>query len=396
MMDLFEKIKITASKDRNEHLDRAIAGGKKVIGYFCSYVPEEIIHAAGFVPYRMRAVDNRGTAKGEIYYSSINCSFVKACFGKVLEGEFSFLDGIVFMNGCDHLRRMYDNWKYADAPPSFRHMFVAPHLTNDIALKRYREELYKFISAIENHFGIKITEDALTESVKLYNEKRRLLVKLYELRKKKEVPVRASELLNLMLSITMMPVENALVLIQEVIGASAGRNVSSPDELRIFLSSGCMEESAHLELIEACGGNIVGDMICLGSRHFNLHCAEEGDMVGAIAQRYLRHLSCPRMMDDYSTRLRNLHRIREEYSVDAVIAEKLKFCDLWGGEMYLMKQESRKKKFPILLLERELYGSGEGQIRTRVQAFFEQVRNRIYADTNMVRSAGSGYRGSDN
>ncbi len=391
-MDIFEKIKLIAARDRNEYLDSAIDSGKKVIGYFCSYVPEEIIHAAGFVPYRMRAVDSKGTSKGSIYYSSINCSFVKSCFGKALEGEFSFLDGIVFMNGCDHLRRMYDNWRYADVSPRFRYMFVAPHLVNDTALSRYTEELKGFITGIEQFFNVRITDDALGESVKLYNKKRRLLAQLYELRKEKTTPIKGSEILNIMLSITMMPVTDAIDLLTEVIKSAGGRNSSRSGDLRIFMSSGCMEESRHLELIEECGGTIVADNFCLGSRHLDLETEEQGSPVKALARRYLTHLSCPRMMDDFKNRLVFVNDTIKQFAVDAVIAEKLKFCDLWGGEMYLMKQESRQKNFPILLLERELYGSGEGQIRTRVQAFFEQVRNRIYTDTDMVRSAGSGYR----
>jgi len=395
-MDIFEKIKIIAGKDLNEYLDAAINDGKRIIGYFCSYVPEEIIHAAGFIPYRMRAVDNKGTTKGSIYYSALNCSFVRSCFGKALEGDFGFLDGIVFMNGCDHLRRMYDNWKYADISPLFRHMFVTPHLTGDTALRRYTDELHKFINEIEDFFHVKITDDALRESVKLYNEKRRLLAELYELRKNEILPIRGSELLNLLLSVTMMPVNDAIELIREVLSQARGRSVSRSGDLRLFISSGCMEESSHIELIENCGGAVVGDNMCLGSRHIDLETDENKKPVEALAERYLTHLSCPRMMDDFKTRLAYLENIRMEYAVNGVIAEKLKFCDLWGGEMYLMKQESKKKNFPILLLERELYGSGEGQIRTRIQAFLEQIRNRMCTDTNIVRAAGDGCRTSNN
>lgn len=391
-MDIFERIKLIASRDRNEYLDSAINSGKKVIGYFCSYVPEEIIHAAGFVPYRMRAVDNKGTTKGSVYYSAINCSFVKSCFGKALEGEFAFLDGIVFMNGCDHLRRMYDNWRYAEVPPQFRYMFVAPHVLNSTALARYNDELKCFAKAIEDYFNIKITEDALLESVKLYNKKRKLLAELYASRNANTLSIKGSELLSLMLAITMMPVNDAIDLISEVLKSIQGRIASRYGDLRIFMSSGCIEESGHLELIEECGGAIVADNFCLGSRHFDLEADEQYGSFDALAFRYLNHLSCPRMMDDFKNRLEFLYRTIQGNAVDAVIAEKLKFCDLWGGEMYLMKRESKSKNFPILQLERELYGSGEGQIRTRVQAFFEQVKNRISTDMDIVRAAGNNYR----
>jgi benzoyl-CoA reductase subunit C len=69
----------------------------------------------------------------------------------------------------------------------------------------------------------------------------------------------------------------------------------------------------------------------------------------------------------------------------------LKFCDLWGGEIYIIRKESKKSGFPVLALERELYGAGEGQVRTRIQAFFEQIRNSRGVDQEMLKAAGSNY-----
>ncbi len=390
-MDLFERIRRLAAGDTNEYLLSAISGGKKVIGYFCSYVPEEIIHAAGCVPYRMRAVGSGGTAKGDIYFSSINCSFVRHCFHKAVRGDFHFLDGIVFSNGCDHSRRMFDNWRHADLAPAFRHMFVTPHVVNETALRRFVGEVSGFMEKIEEHCGVAISEGALRNSIELYNRKRALLAELYETRKGDPILIRGSELLNLMLAMTMMPVEDAIALLEEVRGAIPGRKASAEGDLRIYLASGCIEESGHIELIEKCGGAVVADTICYGSRHFDLPVDGRGDPVEAIARRYLRHISCPRMMDDHRRRVDFLRDAIRDFSVDAVIAEKLKFCDLWGGEIYIMRQEAKKHGFPILALERELYGAGEGQLRTRIQAFFEQVRNRREVSGDLIRTAGVDY-----
>ncbi len=374
-MDLFEKIRTIAQKDRNEFLDDEINKGKKVIGYFCSYFPEELIHAAGFIPYRMRAVASNGTSRGDVYFSSLNCTFVRRCFDKILEGHFDFLDGIVFMNSCDHIRRMYDNARYAETDLSFMYMFVIPHTMNDLALDRYTQEIMNFKTEFEKHFHVIITDDSLRESVKLYNRKRSLIKQINESRKNNTLTVKASELLDTMLAVTMMPVEKSIDLLEQVLEKTSSRNISADNELRIFLLSGCMEETAHLELIESLGGAVVADSICLGQRYYDMQVEESGDLYSNLADRYLRHMSCPRMMDDFRRRLSYMNSCLNEYSVDAVIAEKLKFCDLWGGEIYLHKQDARQKGIPLIALERELYGSGDGQIATRIQAFFEQVRN---------------------
>ncbi|MFA5324062.1 MAG: 2-hydroxyacyl-CoA dehydratase family protein [Smithella sp.] len=392
MKTILDETKELASSTSNKYLDEAKKQGRGIIGYFCSYMPEEIIHAAGFIPYRMRAVESKGTTRADAYYSSINCTFVKHCFDKALNGDFAFLDGVVFLNGCDHSRRMYDNWRFARIDPSFLHMFFAPHVIRENAYDYFAQECKKLKLSIEKHFNVSITDEALRESIRLYNEKRRLLAQIYSLRKKKDVPIRASELLGVMLAITAVPVEKAIEILADVKKFLMGRVVSKPEDLRLFISGGCIEEIDHLELIENCGSVIVADNLCLGIRHFQDEVKEKGEPFRAIADRYLSHLSCPRMMGDFDRRFNFLLDMKDEYGIDGAIIEKLKFCDIWGGEIYLHRVESKKKKIPLLALEREHCGGGAGQIKTRVQAFLEKMRNKQVTDEGMVQAAGVDYK----
>ena len=73
-MKIIKKFRKISAQNYNDILKAEKKKGKKIIGYFCSYVPEEVIHAAGFIPYRMRAVESTGTGKGDVYYSSLNCT----------------------------------------------------------------------------------------------------------------------------------------------------------------------------------------------------------------------------------------------------------------------------------------------------------------------------------
>lgn len=392
MKNILDETKELAHSTGNRYLEDAKKQGKKVIGYFCSYMPEEIIHAAGFVPYRMRAVESKGTTKADAYYSSINCTFVKHCLDKALNGDFAFLDGVVFVNGCDHSRRMYDLWRFAGIDPSFLHMFFTPHKINEAALEYFLLECNKLKSSLETHFRISISEESLKNSIDLYNQKRRLLTEIYASRKNKDVPIKASELLGVMLAVTAVPVEKAIDILTDVKKLISGRVVSKPDDLRLLIAGGCIEELEHLELIENCGCVIVADNICLGTRYFWDNVKTDGDPLQAIADRYLSHLSCPRMMGDFQRRLDYLLDVRKEYSIDGVIIEKLKFCNIWGGEMYLYHAESKNKEIPLLALERELYGGGDGQIKTRVQAFLEKLKNKQATDEEMVRASGTNYK----
>ncbi len=393
-MNLFDEIRELGSSDSNPYLQKAIKNGRPAMGYFCAYIPEEILHAAGFTPYRMRAVKSRGTTKGDIYFSAINCTFVRHCFDKALHGDFNFLSGIIFMNGCDHTRRMYDNWRHADIAPAFRHMFIAPHKINQTAEKRYTAEMQKLISAIQEHFQVTISTAALKDSIELYNRRRKLLNKLQQLRLQPAVPIRGSEMLLVMLAITAMPVEDAILLLERLLAEMPGRNISREGDIRLYLTSGCIEEPGHLEMIERAGGLIVADNICLGQKHAGESVNTDGEPLQALSQRYLNQLSCPRMMNDQQRRIQNLKQAMQH--AEATIAEKLKFCDLWGGELFILRQVARQEQMPLLALERELYGGGTGQLQTRLEAFFEQVRGRAEQTDDLVQAAGTSYKVRDN
>jgi len=390
-MKILETTRQLAAGTHNEYLAAAAADGKPIIGYFCAYVPEEIIHAAGCVPYRMRAVESTGTTMGDAWFSSINCTFVRHCFDKALKGDFAFLDGVIFMNGCDHLRRVYDNWRYAGIATPFLHMFVTPHVINDSAREQYRKEFLKLKEALEKHLHIVITDEALAASTRLYNRKRALLGELYQLRKNTILPIKGSEFLAIMLAVTAVPVETAIDIVEQVLSEIKGRDISRPNDTRIFMAAGHMEEIDHMELLEDCGAAIVGDNLCMGLRHFDGLADETADCVSSLAKRYLGHISCPRMANDFQRRLEHAKAACREYAIEAIIMEKIKFCDMWGGEAFIWRNEFKKSGFPILVLERELYGGSTGQIRTRVQAFFEQVRNRQAHDA-FVQAAGKNYR----
>jgi len=376
-MTVFNEIRKLAEATTNDYLAQAARGGKKIVGYFCSYVPEEMLHAAGAVPYRMRAVGSTGTILGDTYFSSANCSFVRRVLDSGLRGDFDFLDGIVFMNGCDHNRRLFDNWSYAHPDTGFNRMLFVPHGRSEACLGQYLHELGKFRGFLEEYFGTGLTVEKLRDSIGLYNRKRALLKEIADSRKATVLPLSGTEFLALMLAVTAVPVEDAIALLERVLAElRAGRVHTEKAALRLFVTGSCLEELSHMELVESAGAVVVADAICLGARYFEHSVSEEGDPIDALAQRYLRNLSCPRMMDDVHSRMAYAKETVAAFGIDAVILEKLEFCSMMSGESYIGSHELRKADIPSITLTRELYGGGVGQLKTRIQAFYEKVINR--------------------
>jgi len=385
-MDIFQTIGEISGKAYNSYLQATKENGAKIAGYFCQ-VPVEVIHAAGLIPYRMRAVGSSGTAKGDIYYSPLNCTFTRHCFDRALRGGFDFLDAVIFMNGCDHTRRMYDNWRHArktqNISPDFLYMFITPHLVDEISVVRFAGEIRNFGKSLSERFGTDITKDLLLNSIKLFNKQRRLITKIYEKRKSMGATVKGSDILSMMLAVTAMPVDAANELLEKIDSSIGDTPAPGKDDIRVLVTGGCIEEIDIIRIIEGSHAVVAADNLCVGARYFDMEVDESGDPFESLAKRYLNKLSCPRILNAFDARMKHIYDMIRDYRIDAVITQKLKFCDLWGVENLMLIKESKRTGFPLLALERELYGEGIGQLKTRIQAFIEKVRNM---------KTGSGFR----
>ena len=348
--------------------------GGKVVGYFCSTVPEEIITAAGLTPFRMRATGSTSTEESDAFYSSINCSFPRHCFNQVLTGDFKFLDGIVCVNSCDHVRRIYDNWKRF-VPTDFIEMMSLPRKTGPDQVGWYTEELAMLKDKVGKHFGVEITDDRLWKAIKLHNETRRLQKKLYELRKQEKPPITGAETLAVMVAGTAMPHDQYNEMLRELLDELSGTEGPGSHRARLLIVGGILDDPAYVKVIEDQGGLVVTDSTCFGSRLMWVEVDENAsDPVSALAQYYLTDRpSCPRMYGEHDNRTQYVIDMCREFNCDGVIGERLIFCDSWLVEHYMLGQDLKAAGIPMLKLDREYLTSGIGQLRTRIQAFLETM-----------------------
>lgn len=370
----FQEFSNAAETLVNPVLQRWKDQGGKVVGYFCSTVPEEIITAAGLTPFRMRATGSTGTEESDAFYSSINCSFPRHCFNQVLTGDFKFLDGIVCVNSCDHVRRIYDNWKRF-VPTDFIEMMSLPRKTGPDQVGWYTEELAMLKDKVGKHFGVEITDDRLWKAIKLHNETRRLQKKLYELRKQEKPPITGAETLAVMVAGTAMPKEQYNEMLRELLDELSGSEGSGSHRARLMIVGGILDDPAYIKVIEDQGGLVVTDSTCFGSRLMWVEVDENAsDPISALAQYYLTDRpSCPRMYGEHDNRAQYVIDMCREFNCDGVIGERLIFCDSWLVEHYMLGQDLKAAGIPMLKLDREYLTSGIGQLRTRVQAFLETM-----------------------
>ncbi len=352
--------------------------GRKVIGYTCSYLPEEILHAAGILPYRMRGFNAESTVIGDTYFGPFICSHPKCLLQLAGEGHYRFLDGAVVTPGCDSMRRLDECWRKAGEDnagtlPGFFHHFGVPHKITGYSLRWFAEEIENLIAALEGRFSVTINKDKLRESIRLYNTSRELLAEYEGFRIAEPPRVWGRDSLAVSLAGSAMPREEYTDLLREHI-ENAKTAAEITGRKRILLAGSASDDPALVELIEKKHAVVVADTNCYGSR-YTADLVDEGrPPVEALAERYLDRSLCPRMFGEYRRRLDSLKDVIENANIHGVILQNIRFCDLHGSENGLLERDLEKIGIPAMRLERE-YGPlvERNRITMRLDAFFERI-----------------------
>jgi bzd-type benzoyl-CoA reductase N subunit len=373
-MRAFEELAEVARTLENSHVDAWKRHGKKVVGFVCSYMPEEILCALDILPYRITGKGVQDTSHADSYLTRVNCSFARSCLELGFTGRYDFLDGAVWNNGCDHIRRCYDNWK-AKIPFPFMYMLPVPHKISPQGRQWYKEEVLKFRQAVEDHFDVKLSSEKLAEAVSTYNETRNLLRSLYDLRTGDPPPFTGAEVLTILSAGTSMPRPEYNRILGELLEeAKPGSNDPANGRVRLLVAGSLMDDAEFIANVEDLGAIVVTDALCFGAKNFWNLTDESGDVLENLVDRYYEHPPCPRMTGAYPKRLAFLREQIERADVKGVILQHIKFCDLHGTDNALLKRDLEKDGIPVMELERQ-YGplADAGRIRTRVQAFLERI-----------------------
>lgn len=358
----------------NSELDRWREGGGRVMGYFCSSMPEEIITAAGMLPFRIRGTGSQGTELADAHFSSINCTFVRHAFNLVLKGEYDFLDGLAMFNSCDNVRRVYDHWIREMKTP-FTHFMSLPRKAEPPQVEFFRGELAKLVQHVEAHFGVRITDSSLREAIAVHNATRRLMRELYALRKPDRPTLTGAQTLAAAVAGTAMPRARFNQLLSALLDDLRRSGRGQDCRARLMILGGVLDDPRFVEVIEGQGGLVVTDSLCFGSRSCWIDVDEDAsDPLNALARYYVADRpSCPRTFGLHERRAEFLRAMIRDFRVQGVIFERLTFCDVWGFEAFPLANDFEEWGVPVLMLDREYTLSAVGQLRTRVQAFLESL-----------------------
>ncbi len=345
---------------------------RPVFGYFCTYTPEEIIHAAGGIPFRIIG-RKKGVVCSDAHLQSYSCSLIRTGLDMALTKELDFLEGAIFPHTCDSIQRLSDIWRI-NTDYSFHADIVLPvKLQTESARTYLIEELTSFVKKIETYTGREITKSSLNEAIKLYNIMRGNLSRLYEAKKKSPAIIGSGALNDCVQAAMFMPVEEHNLLMGSLL-TDIGDTTGAAQPIRIFLAGNLCVFNEIYGDIESGGGTVVGDDMCSGSRYFIVNADETGtNPVEALADRIIKRPICAAKHNPLFDRGAYLKEMVRSSGAQGVIFLMIKYCDPHSFDYPYLKESLDEIKVPHLLLETEMDNPSLGQIKTRIEAFMEMI-----------------------
>lgn len=345
---------------------------RKMIGYVCSYAPEEIIYAADALPVRLFGSD-AGIHRADLHLQSYCCSLVRGILEEALAGRLDLLDGMVFPHTCDTIQRLSDVWRI-NLPGSFHVDVVLPVKLGSESSRQYLlDVLKKFRKDLEKALSRKIPDDALRRSIATYNAIRRAMNRLYALRRGHLRLLRGKDYHTIVLASMLMDREKFLELLEQIIAdmekIKPVKNGSGAR--RLVLAGGVCSHPDLYDAIEEAGGVVIADDLCTGSRYFEGIIDERVDPLAGIANRYFERSVCPAKHSGLTERGEKLVALVKDEQAEGVIFPLLKFCDPHAFDYPYIKEMLDREKIPSLLLEMEDQTQAGGQLQTRLETFIQ-------------------------
>jgi benzoyl-CoA reductase subunit C len=343
--------------------------GPKSVGYACSYVPEEVIMAAGFDPQRIIPKGRSSHAEGLIH--SNTCFYVKSLLADVMDGEFSHMGAVIVANSCDAMKRLSDIWGAYVKQPIALFMDV-PKKKNPDAVSLLASELRKLALSLSSLPGGRgVTVDDLNYAIGQVNGLRSSWLKLFDAQKNPQSCIRGSDIFALLLDGSSLDP----VRFKERIDAFMQEHVGEPlnKKKKIIITGNILNSPGLVSMIEDAGGSVAGIDTCFGKQHYELMVKENtADPFEALAQRYLYRPSCPRMMD-MEDQNEYLKKSLEDTDADGVIVSQVKFCDSLICTIPSFRETAGSAGINLLVLENDYEWSDREKTRIKVEAFLEML-----------------------
>lgn len=373
MADLQESIARlqAACRDPRAQMDRYLAQGKKVVGCFAPWAPEELVHASGMIPMGMWG-GHTELKSAKSYLPAFACSIMQANMEFGLNGAYEGMSAVIIPAICDTLRCMTQNWRFGvKSIPAIAIVYPQNRrspASTDYLISEYEGVLLQLAALT----GCMMSEAALCETIRIYNEHNRTM---------REFAAAAAEHLDVITpqvrhavfkSAFFFEKSEHTAIVQDIIAGLKALPACQWSGKKVVLTGIMCEPEQVLDILADNGIAVAADDLVQESQQFRADTPETGGGgLKRLALQWNERYGCSLIHELGKPRGGELAKLCAGVGADGVINCMVKFCDPEEYDQPWLEKDLRAAGIPCASIEIDQQNASFEQIRTRVQTFCE-------------------------
>ncbi len=345
------------------------------MGFTCAYTPVPLIEAAGFSPFRIFPESKVPDQAGQLLHDNL-CPHVKRVLDRALGDDLPDIEGMVFINSCDSMRRLADAWHVA-RPDDKILLIDLPSAVDSLGFDFLSQEYERLATTLfewnNDLADLKTIEKKVAKKIVQWNRLANVVKEMEKVMTRHYFPGYASALQEVINAAATKSMDKAMAMAQTGMAPEgAGEKVGSP----VFVFGNLLFDPKIYNLFEAWNVHVTASDFCTSSRFVTPVDTNQGRTIfDSLAISYLQQTPCARTMDTTmpGNIARTIVRRVKESNAKGVIGFTLKFCDPYLARIPMIRGALQKESIPFLMLEGDCTMGSMGQQQTRIEAFTEML-----------------------
>lgn len=353
-------------------LGRYLSEGKRVVGCFPLYTPEELVHASGAIPMGLWGGQVNPTMAGR-YNPIFTCSIMRSCLEYGMIGTYGGFAGVVMPMLCDTFRGMSAAWRAGVAAIPVL-PFVHPQNRTDSGASIFLRDEYNSLRVrLEAILGRPIKDKDLEESIGVYNEHSALMMQFTEI---------ANEHLDVITPVVRHQVMKSALFMEKAehsrkMRALLNELAKRPTHVwrgkKLILTGITAEPRELLDIFHENDIAVVADDLAQESRQYRTPIPEGNDPLGRLVEQWFDRHDCSSVHESRGSRGAMLSELARKARADGIAFCLMRFCDIEEYDYPYVSMGLEKAGLPTLCLEIDQSTQNNEQSRTKLQAFVEML-----------------------
>ena len=365
---IIEEFKYISASPRTV-LDRYLSQGKKVVGCFPVYTPEELVHAGGMIPMGLWGGQVTPTIAGK-YNPVFTCSIMRSCLEYGMTGVYEGISCAILPILCDTFRGMCSSWRAGTKIPLIA-MIHPQNREYSGAFAMLKEEYQATRKKLEAVTGCQITDQALAASIAVYNEHSATMNAFTEV---------ANDHLDVITPIVRHAVMKSARFIEKaehtkmvitLLEEMAARPKHMWKGKKVILSGITAEPYQFLQIFSENKIAVVGDDLAQETRLYRTPIPEGMTSLDSLVGQWFDRYGCSMIHEVKANRGKMLAEMAKKCDADAVAICLMRFCDVEEYDYPYVSKDIEAAGLTCLCLEIDQSTQNNEQSRTKIQSFSE-------------------------